>query len=83
MGPVVFFVPAPTFAEFECGQQDASDKAGERVVAAGDVVARVAAPNWQSLAPTLRPILAVAISAGGESVALRRIRGARTHSGQC
>jgi hypothetical protein len=36
---VVFFVPTPTFAELESGQQDASDKAGERVIGAGDVVA--------------------------------------------
>jgi hypothetical protein len=36
---VVFFVPTPTFAELESGQQDASDKAGERVIGAGGVVA--------------------------------------------
>jgi hypothetical protein len=36
---VVFFVPTPTFAELESGQEDASDKAGERVIGAGDVVA--------------------------------------------
>jgi len=36
---VVFFVPTPTFAELESGQQDASDKAGERVIGARDVVA--------------------------------------------
>jgi len=39
MCPVVFLVPAPTFAELESGQEDASDKAGERVLCAGAVVA--------------------------------------------
>ena len=38
-GPVGFFVPESTFAELESGQQDASDKVGERVIGAGDVVA--------------------------------------------
>ena len=36
---MVFFVPAPAFAELESGQQDALDKAGERVLGAGAVVA--------------------------------------------
>ena len=40
--------------------------------AAGEVVARAAPPKWQPLAPTLRPILAVAISAGGETLACGR-----------
>jgi hypothetical protein len=36
---LVFFVSTPTFAELESGQQNASDKASERVIGVGDVVA--------------------------------------------
>jgi hypothetical protein len=36
---VVFFVPSPTLAELESGQQDATDKAGERVIGARVAIA--------------------------------------------
>ena len=36
---LVLLVPTPTFTELESGQQDASDKAGQRVIGAGDFVA--------------------------------------------
>jgi len=40
--------------------------------ATGEVVAKAVAPSWQPLSPTLQPILSVAISAAGETVACGR-----------